>query len=93
MPETRRSKPATLTTDLGLPMQNVFTPEHIRQMDVALENLCAATAGPQATPQLRKDLASQIISFAMEGERNSVELYIRCLQQRGLWAASWAQNL
>lgn len=72
---------------------NVFTPEHIQQMDVALANLCAAAAGAQASPELRQDLAAQILSVAKEGERDSVELYIRCLQQRGLWARSWSHNL
>jgi len=72
---------------------NVFTPEHVRQMDVALANLCAAAAGTETSPALREDLASQLISVALAGERDSVELYIRCLQQRGLWAESWAQNL
>ena len=64
--------------------RNEFSPEDLERLSVALENACGAAAGAHPSPELRALLARKIISIALEGERDPVNLYLRCIREAGV---------
>jgi hypothetical protein len=61
--------------------QGSFDPEEVHELTVAYQNICAAIDGGKPSPETRENIAKLIVNMAIAGERNSTELYLRCLEQ------------
>ena len=59
---------------------NEFLPSDIQALSIALENACAAAGGLHVSDELRDQLARRIILYALAGERDPTNLYLRCIQ-------------
>jgi hypothetical protein len=63
------------------PIDTSFTPEEVHCLSVAFAYTCSALNSASEFQLDQEYIAARIISIALAGERDPVNIYLRCLQE------------
>jgi hypothetical protein len=66
---------------VNFPIDTSFTPEEIHCLGVAFANTCAVLNTASESQLDREYIAACIISIALAGERDPINIYLQCLQE------------